>query len=939
MIPDGAPILQSDMDSLAVLATDNLLPLINAIIAANPSLPDNYGSNVYDKYTGGVVGYDNVNPVSPQPNYTFTARTFTNLISSATYSGTGSYNLTTTSSGDYDLKLGANDVSITVDGKTYTTSSHCVYIESGSTIMLVGTPSASVTARVGLSLNWLAEFNRIWADVYSLFQFNFTEGDGGMFINNAMLLSGPWVVGVNDQDTYSTLTPGVLNASAGVNFSKFCIFKDVSFAFRDADAPAGFSISSKMNIPAQTNTIFTINPSLFNFTWSTTQGGTLTMTFSMEVRWVGFGIDPGLTNTSGFVLMATPSTGVTWSVVPNPAFNPNNGGNSPPFDEAAYLLVCTIVLTVAAGDSGSINFSMTPPTHYVFNWIGTQANAIPITWSASLPLQSSNSRSAINALLPSGSASVIAVPESGGDHQQLIVNNIWADVSWTLSDPIVKGVWMATTLPPPGNNCFIDQDIPPYVGAVLDIPTFDYDGSALFIGVAGNRLTTGDLGNPYASTMRQAAPLGTSDIVAVLPSLQPQSTQWLMRRDLDFVPFNLGFNLNYTSTVYANMGAGSNYNITVSPVVTGIKIRLIQKGSIPGWSKGVFQYGVALPVNLRIFVRQAGFASPSSYDFLTNNNAVTIPNDGGLGYLQTVLNDAFYFYIDDPTDSGISFDVLVELETGVPTRKYFPCDGNGKAAAECYSYSLPVGNIQPSLVLNTSSFAVPSPSNVSKPVPQSGYCIFKVRATRMPLDPGTGILAVPATGSEIVITLGQNVLKAGPPSPFTAPPGMGGPFGFGMGMGGGANMGMGGQIGVSSLVFQPFKNPDGSNLTITIPAISSTTGDVAVFIPCIEGNEVVWQGATMVKMEAWANWQPIFFNNMYAQGQYPFDVNNIIGTNEDIPIFIPYCFNLLNGFDPTVVGWTLAEWPGSSLRIPSRIQWPVDARAYNDLEAMLNLIT
>ncbi|MDE2101563.1 MAG: hypothetical protein KGL39_30235, partial [Patescibacteria group bacterium] len=714
---------------------------------------------------------------------------------------------------------------------------------------------------------------------------------------------------------------------------------------------AGFMINGLMNIPSKPFVNYLhdfYSPSAFSLYYTTSQGGNVTMKVNWYLHWIGHGAAPGTPpDYSTFVLNATPSTHVTWSTA--------NGASA-----GEYVLTATIAYAATAGDNTSIAFTVTPPANYQFDGNpfsdGEDGFIFPVqcSFSGSLPFVAENTRTALNALLPSGSAVQIKCAESAGDHQKFVMgigaltgpDSYWADVTWTLSDTTVKGCWIANTLPVGGNNVFIDQDIPPYVGAIVEGP-FNYTGSRSKIAVTGFGETDGSTANPLASAMRQAAPLNDSEINAVLPSLQPQPAQWLVRRDTDAVPFDLGFNTGYAFTIEPDQSAGGNYSINVPPNATSIIIRLMQRGTVPGWYNGQFQYGKPLAAAMEIYVRKGNPATPTIHDFVTLNGEVTIPNDGGIGYLDNVLNQVVWLLIEDPLDTGLGFDLLIQFNLGIPKRQYFPCDDKGNAVAECFSY-IPIfdvnyHNISPPLILNSEDFSL-SPDNSNfgsfKPVPRSGYCIFKVRATRLPTDPGTGILAVPASGDKIIVTLGQNVLKTGTPSPFTPPPGFGGPVGFGLGMGGGANMGMGGQVGVSSLEFVPFVNPDTSNLTITIPAADNTTGDVAVFIPCIDGNEMVWQAPEAVKVEVWANWQPIFFNNIYAQGQFPFDL--AFGTpvsNQDRPLIYQYGFSFVNFFDPRAAGWTLDEFNAFAGAIPPVVQFPVGIEQYNDLYAALGLIT
>jgi hypothetical protein len=406
--------------------------------------------------------------------------------------------------------------------------------------------------------------------------------------------------------------------------------------------------------------------------------------------------------------------------------------------------------------------------------------------------------------------------------------------------------------------------------------------------------------------MRQTSPISRDDytgnpillnnnIKSVSPGITCRPAKWLVRRDTDFVPFELGFNAFIENTTYANQtvpaGALTYYNVAVPSNATSIKIRLMKPGTVPGWKAGVFQYGDALPEQLAILVKQYDYPSATSFDFKTINNAVSIPTDGGAGYLANILNGGFEFAVQNNTDSAVDFDCYVELDWGTPTRVYFPPIG------ECFSYDLDgtpgvyfqyMGNSYGDLA--------------SKPIPQMGYCLFKVRATRLPTDNGKGVAVTPATGPALTMKVGQNMLVNG------------------------------------VMTFTPFKAADGvSNLTVTIPANAGTSDDVKVFIPVLGGNEVVYQCSQQVIFDAWANFQPIFFNQQFGKGQFPYDPD--YNFEVPTPTVYQYCLNFINDFNVGIAGWPLKYSNNGSQNITgSVVQFPLFRELYDDLVSLLTLL-
>ena len=69
------------------------------------------------------------------------------------------------------------------------------------------------------------------------------------------------------------------------------------------------------------------------------------------------------------------------------------------------------------------------------------------------------------------------------------------------------------------------------------------------------------------------------------------------------------------------------------------------------------------PLNLPIYVQQSGYPSTTAYDFFTQKNGVSIPPDGGAGYIQQIQNNGFFFAVGDSTNVPVDYDMTVAIYT------------------------------------------------------------------------------------------------------------------------------------------------------------------------------------------------------------------------------------------------------------------------------------
>ena len=193
----GAPITAADFSGLLSTANSKLLPIVNAAINAGT-----WPEHVYDIYTSpGVLE-------NPQTSYNFSNSFFT-LAGVAVAEGGHGYvggdNLTTvggtlaTGMAQASLQVtsvGANGV---ITGIGINSTDNIGWSSAPPTPnQVTGGSGTGAKIILNLSSNWLSELNRIRGDYWNLV-FNTPSS---IFLSPSNLVSGPWVVGVNDPNTF-----------------------------------------------------------------------------------------------------------------------------------------------------------------------------------------------------------------------------------------------------------------------------------------------------------------------------------------------------------------------------------------------------------------------------------------------------------------------------------------------------------------------------------------------------------------------------------------------------------------------------------------------------------------------------------------------------------------------------------------------------------------
>ena len=739
-----------------------------------------------------------------------------------------------------------------------------------------------------LTHNWLFEFNRIRGDAFVFWSGNGNDGKKVLptvddpFYKKDFRFSGKWIVGVNDPTTYGAAyiniggvpDVGFLTGNSG----DLQVFKNVEFWFAHNDAPGGLTVTAKQSIPQRTEAfahatpITTVDiPLAASFaaptkTLAMSLDGHGSLNGSMTFQ-ITFGLTvQGLNNSAIAAPSAAPSVGslnltASFGTIAAtlhsyaytndaPAVDPITGDTSYHGTATAIYDVTLTFSAAALAGNQAVNITADVPAAGWSSITGFQGTGEPTATDGVFAAVLSNAFSGVQSadgIHPSSAIQKIVCGDYPTESFTVSVNGavlFTSDTRWQLSDASVKGVWLANTFPVPAINCFLNQDIPPYqldyysthhakIDGTGDAPMADVD-SAFSPAPLQPDGSNGSVGQVSVDGKR---------INTVYPAITPQPSKWIVKRDSDLLPlhirdtennYSFGDHFPFDAGVLdpwsGTTGAGASGNWSEVANVDGYRltdavrvfIGLFKPGSKAGWTNGIFSYGTPTDAgdNLKLV-----FADNGSYD--ANNPATLLGSSlGGIveitgADLAAVRAGGLYVAVVNTNTGEVSRgcsayveivydDVRAYLKNGVENRSFFQCgfDDTGTGG--------------------------------QKPIPQNGYCVFKLRATRKP-EPQSGdgrIRIVPSSGAALTVTVGQWKNNGSTATLNRSNP---------------------------NLTFVPFKAADGvSDLILTIPADARDSGDVDCFIPVLSGNEIVYQCTERVMVEAWVNFQPVFFNPLYG---------------------------------------------------------------------------
>ena len=806
--------------------------------------------------------------------------------------------------------------------------------------------------------NWMSELNRIRRDFYNLLD-NVISGGSAVYRSQNAVVSGPWVVDVNDPDTFPrTLVDLALPTAQSLNgvfigsgdgspgYASYspCYFRDIAFWFAQNDAPLDdMSItgqtaigSSVIPITATPVSSFTSPTRKFTVTLNAAAAGTVKLHMEFDFRITStLTSDPGTAPTIA-ALNIQKSTGCTGTTTLKSFTHANDG---------AGFFICNAIYSFtgdwsfsAASGANSVWMSFDVPSAYlagssVYHGLNSDASVWAskdfdfVTGSVDAP--------GIN---PWSATRKMQCTVNGYDNLSIQAGaSQWYGIAqWGLSSPLVKGVWTAKTLPVPGLNVYLDQDLPPYVSVLA---TQDPTPPGWIIA-----MTNAWISGPHVSTMRQKATAyipnpsyihGVTDqyvpdpnFTAVSSSMAARPAPYQVLRDTDFVPYDLGYSpevslVTNSQQIATADGTLQYYDLTVPTKATNIKIRAVQSGTARlGWNGGVFQYGEPISSPVTIYVRASGYPTPTVYDIKKTNSQVTINPDGGGSYLSGILGGSIQYAMQAPSGVDVPFDLVTEIDLASspytdrpPARQYFPSrffNGSGYDIVR-ESFSLNLADVPANQV---SSYGTVGGDN--KRIPQNGYSIFKLRATRIPLPNISGVYITPSSGPELSIQIGQNRINADNTLTFVPIYILNAETGAGdSGIGSGDDgMGAGGV--------------DPTPYSIRIPADARDSGDVDVFWPVLAGTELVYKCSEPAIVEAWANWQPAFFNA--AMGMGLSTATDSLAT-PPAPTHFKNALSFVNQFKNYLAGY-----PSGANFVTSKVQFPMSIEIYNDLEKCLNLL-
>tara|TARA_R110000868_G_scaffold245626_7_gene502236 strand:+ start:21212 stop:24577 length:3366 start_codon:yes stop_codon:yes gene_type:complete len=495
------------------------------------------------------------------------------------------------------------------------------------------------------------------------------------------------------------------------------------------------------------------------------------------------------------------------------------------------------------------------------------------------------------------------------DNFNTVIGPSYGDTAYRLSLPLLNGLWIANTYPVPARNCILDSYLLPYRN--------EYQGIVL------NQDRTDSLVPDGYTSMRRYEPVNNDDyppsessvdifnnnkpVQTVYPAITMRPSRWQVLKDTDVFPYNGDYDAFYISNLQklqdpiqeVSVGTAyfANYYINRS---LGVPIKIILSVSsdgIWGWRKNqttaTFKYGTDLPYpNIKI-----AWASPSTYYTIGFNRLDPNSYNG--------QSDSYFVEITDPQIIANFFNGNDSVGLFVSA---FNKDTENNSPPFYISLKVVFSN-DPIIKWNTTSgtafgfsyLNVASNqfvdfiegSAVPKTVPPSGYTIYKLKASRKPESKIFSI--APQSGSALTVYIGQW-----------------------------KNNGTNAIISKNDvLTFVPFLQADGTTpMSLTIPADKSSSEEMDVFIPSFYGAEIIYQCSESVVVEAFADFQPIFFNKAFNSPP----TSNFVAYYST---FIDQCFKLVD-----YSSWITEYEP--FIRYYNQIQYPLDYSIYKDLVTILS---
>ena len=136
-----------------------------------------------------------------------------------------------------------------------------------------------------------------------------------------------------------------------------------------------------------------------------------------------------------------------------------------------------------------------------------------------------------------------------------------------------------------------------------------------------------------------------------------RSGQW--SKEAYYNPTNYYFN-NFNDEL-VDTNSWRYYGLSVPQNAVGVSIKIVPNNFSPS----------PFPTNLAIYVQQSAPPTASTFDFVTMNNQVVIPPDGGAGYLTGLLGDGFNYAVVNTNTFPVSYDLITEITTTNDLGNYY----------------------------------------------------------------------------------------------------------------------------------------------------------------------------------------------------------------------------------------------------------------------------
>tara|TARA_R110000868_G_scaffold221_2_gene2113 strand:+ start:1225 stop:4584 length:3360 start_codon:yes stop_codon:yes gene_type:complete len=486
----------------------------------------------------------------------------------------------------------------------------------------------------------------------------------------------------------------------------------------------------------------------------------------------------------------------------------------------------------------------------------------------------------------------------------------FSDTAYRLSLPLVDGLWIANTYPVPARNCVLDSYLNPYK---ISTNAFNKIYSSLNGGYAYPPVFTNlRQYNPIEEILRIDGQgyyyiqptVGNVDLFenekpvhTVYPAITLRPSKWITLKDSTKILYNNYYqywpinSLEKLQDPRQSNSVSVNFFDCIEPISLGTPVKIILSVSSDyfwGWKKNgltaLFEYGANLPITtIKIAWATVTTISHSGFNFL-DPNAYDGQSDS---HFVEIYDSAI---ISDFLTHGYLFVSVFNMDTENASPAFYISEKLIYSDSPMVKENTTSGFMMGAAYLDMASDTIPfTPENGT--TPPAGYTIYKLKASRQPEN---GKIAItPQSGNPLTVYIGQ--WKNNGTNKLIEPS--------------------------DALTFTNFLQPDGTTLvTLTIPANKSSSDEVDVFISSFYGSEIIYQCDEPVVVEAFADFQPVFFNKTFNSQN-----GNFLAY---LPTIINQCLRMID--------YASSYAKDYSLNYKGQIQYPLDYNIYKDLVSILS---